>query len=54
MDTPLRLARHRGWNALDAHVKENRGELVIEFRRHNLHLVSYRARLLIGPASDSI
>jgi aminopeptidase-like protein len=29
------------WNARDAWVKNGRGERVVDFRRHNLHLVSY-------------
>jgi aminopeptidase-like protein len=29
------------WNARDAYVKNSRGERVIDFRRSNLHLVSY-------------
>ncbi|HTO54134.1 MAG TPA: DUF4910 domain-containing protein [Myxococcota bacterium] len=29
------------WNARDAWIKNARGERVVDFRRHNLHLVSY-------------
>ncbi|WP_205960691.1 DUF4910 domain-containing protein [Ramlibacter rhizophilus] len=31
----------REWNVRDAYVKHPRGERVIDFRRHNLHLVNY-------------
>ena len=31
----------REWNIRDAYVKNERGERVIDFRRHNLHVVSY-------------
>lgn len=31
----------REWNIRDAYVKNSRGERVIDFRRHNLHVVSY-------------
>ncbi len=31
----------REWNIRDAYVKNPRGERVIDFRRHNLHVVSY-------------
>jgi len=33
----------REWNIRDAYVKNSRGERVIDFRRHNLHVVSYSA-----------
>lgn len=31
----------REWNIRDAYVKNSRGERVIDFQRHNLHVVSY-------------
>jgi aminopeptidase-like protein len=31
----------REWNIRDAYVKNSRGERVIDFRRHNLHVMSY-------------
>ena len=31
----------REWNIRDAYVKNSRGERVIDFRRHNLHVVNY-------------
>src|SRR5262245_12631151 len=31
----------REWNIRDAYVKNSRGERVIDFRAHNLHVVSY-------------
>jgi aminopeptidase-like protein len=31
----------REWNIRDAYVKNSRGERVIDFRRHNLHIVSF-------------
>ena len=31
----------REWNVRDAYVKDARGERVVDFRRHNLHLVNY-------------
>ncbi|MDP3759924.1 MAG: DUF4910 domain-containing protein [Ramlibacter sp.] len=31
----------REWNIRDAYVKNSRGERVIDFRRHNLHVVGY-------------
>ena len=31
----------REWNICDAYVKNARGERVIDFRRHNLHVVNY-------------
>ncbi len=30
------------WNIRDAYVKNTRGERIIDFRRHNLHVVNYR------------
>jgi aminopeptidase-like protein len=33
----------REWNIRDAYVKNGRGERVIDFQRHNLHVVSYSA-----------
>lgn len=53
MDIPLQLRDVRSgtkvfdwtvpreWNVRDAYVKNSRGERVIDFRSHNLHLVSY-------------
>jgi aminopeptidase-like protein len=42
----------REWNIGDAYVKNSRGERVIDFRRHNLHVVSYsvpvRARMSLA------
>lgn len=42
----------REWNIRDAYVKNSRGERVIDFRRHNLHIVSYsvpvRARMSLA------
>src|ERR1044071_9712165 len=29
------------WNIRDAYVKDTRGERIIDFRRHNLHVVNY-------------
>src|SRR5215470_16308508 len=29
------------WNIRDAYVKDIRGERIIDFRRHNLHVVNY-------------
>src|SRR5689334_23117995 len=31
----------REWNIRDAYVKNSKGERVIDFRRHNLHVVNY-------------
>ena len=31
----------REWNIRDAYVKNSRGERIIDFRRHNLHVVNY-------------
>lgn len=33
----------REWNVRDAYVKDRHGKRVIDFRRHNLHLVNYSA-----------
>jgi aminopeptidase-like protein len=42
----------REWNIRDAYVKDSRGQRVIDFRRHNLHVVSYsvpvRARMSLA------
>jgi aminopeptidase-like protein len=42
----------REWNIRDAYVKNSRGERVIDFRRHTLHVVSYsvpvRARMSLA------
>ena len=29
------------WNIRDAYVKNSRGERIIDFKRHNLHVVNY-------------
>ena len=31
------------WNIRDAYVKDSRGERVVDFRAHNLHVLSYSA-----------
>lgn len=36
----------REWNIRDAYVKNSRGERVIDFQRHNLHVVSYSVPML--------
>ena len=36
----------REWNIRDAYVKNSRGERVIDFRKHNLHVVNYSVPVL--------
>jgi aminopeptidase-like protein len=46
------------WSVRDAYVKNARGERIIDFRRHNLHLLNYsvpvRARMKLGELQDHL
>src|SRR5215208_143191 len=42
------------WNIRDAYVANARGERVIDFRRHNLHVVQYSAPVRIRMTLDDL
>ena len=47
----------REWNIRDAYIKNSRGEKIVDFHEHNLHVLNYstpvRARMRLGGSTPT-